>query len=290
MRLNYVTLADERLPAYRYRMKLPGEYLGNYEITPYPVEADLHFLSKPYHSRKDILTLMLKKASKLRFVLDICDDIFERDSAVPEYMVKLSKFAAVVTVPTDEMGKRVKEETGIDAEIISDPCEFPQKEIKDISEPKVMWFGTHSNLVTLKNAYIECPLEILCSRCGYKAAKELGATFTEWSMENMSLAFERNNIVVVPSVGKKRQVKSPNRVSESIRSGLSVVAAPIPSYQQFDISLNWDMNEGLKNIKKTTPELQKYVNDNFDISVIGEKWKNLFGSILDVEGESLKTG
>lgn len=290
MRLNYVTYCDETMPAYRYRMRMPGEYIGDYEITDLPVEADIHLYSKPYHQNEVLLSQHLQIASKLRFVLDICDDIFLRDGPVPDYMRKMAKMSKAVVVPTELMKDRVKEETGIEAVIISDPCEFPEMPIKDISEPRVLWFGTFPNMFTLKDINLDYPLEVVCSRRAYKACKEIGAKFTEWSIDNLKEAFDRNNIVIIPSVNKRRLVKSPNRVLESIRSGLSVVAAPIPAYQQFAISLDWDMNNGIRNIVKTTKESQKYVNDNFDISVIGEQWKKLFDSILAVEQESLRTG
>lgn len=290
MKLNYVTLSDNTMPAYRYRMYIPGEYLGDYAITDSPVDADIHIYSKPYHQNEMLLSQHLQLAAGRTIVLDICDDIFTRKGPVPSYMRQLASMAEAVVVPTELMKERVKQETGRDAVIISDPCEFPEKPIKDISEPKVMWFGTFTNLFTLKDVDLEYPLEVVSARRAYKACQEIGAKFTEWSLDNMKDAFERNNIVIIPSVNERRLVKSPNRVFESIRSGLSVVAAPIPSYQQFDITLDWDMNRGIKNIKKTTPELQKYVRDNFDISVIGEQWRTLFDSILGVEQESLKTG
>jgi len=269
---------------------MPGEYLGDYEITGLPVEADIHIYSKPYHQNEMLLSMHLQLAAERTIVLDICDDIFIRKGPVPSYMRQLASMAKAVVVPTELMRERVKEETGREAVIISDPCEFPEKPIKDISEPKVMWFGTFPNLFTLKDVNLEYPLEVVSARRAYRPCQEIGAKFTEWSMDNMKDAFDRNNIVIIPSVNERRLVKSSNRVIESIRSGLSVAAAPIPSYQQFDITLDWDMNRGIKNIKKTTPELQKYVRDNFDISVVGEQWRTLFDSISGVEQESLMTG
>jgi len=300
MKINYVTLADERLPAYRYRMKMIGEYLGDYEITKVPVEADIYVFSKPYHENEDLLSGYLNIARRKKFVFDLCDDVFVRGGPVPEYTRRMVNIAQAVTVPTWKMADRVKEETGIDAVVISDPCEFPERPIKDISDPKIMWFGTSTNLITLN--FMEFPYSVEVVTVDRPDIREwLNALpyetrFTEWSHKNMEEAFERNNIVIIPStLSKKRQVKSVNRVAESIRSGLSVVAAPLPSYLQFDkyISMDWDIREGLKNIKQTTPEAQKYVSDNFDISVIGEKWKKLFSklnSTSDVGVDSLMVG
>lgn len=300
MRVNYVTLSDERMPAYRYRMKIPGEYIGNYIITPRPVEADIHFFSKPYFSDPVLLTAYLKMASRTKFVLDICDDIFKRESAVPEYMKKMAYWAAAITVPTEVMRQRVKEETGRDAIIIEDPCEFEERPIKDISDPKVMWFGTPQNACTFSNVHLDFPIEIVSTKKEEFDRYIQNYTFVEWSLEAMKDAFSRNNIVVIPSRKERNNAqnwmgKSPNRVIESIRNGLSVVAAPVPSYKQFDITLDWDIARGLKNIKQTTPEMQRYVDDNFSKSAIGEQWKQLFrkvlsDSILDAGQDSLMTG
>lgn len=302
MRLNYVTLCDERMPAYRYRMKLPGEYIGNYSITKRPEEADIHIFSKPYHSRPDLLALSLKSASKLPFVLDICDDVFKRDSLVPAYMVRMALMAQAVTVPTKGLQDRVRTETGVEAVVISDPCEFPRRGIKDISEPKIMWFGNGTNLKTLSGIdHTDLEVDVICSESVKKYIDVVeNFTFYEWSLDGMKKAFDRNNIVIIPSIKERTNnhnwmMKSPNRVFESIRSGLSVVAAPIPEYKQFDISLDWDIKEALNNIKKTTTELQDYVDSKFDISVIGEQWKLLFkqvisNSTLDAGAGCLRAG
>jgi hypothetical protein len=301
IRVNYVTLSDERMPAYRYRMAIPGRYIGDYEIGRVPIEADIHVFSKPYHTDSVLLEAYKRMASGLDYVFDICDDVFERGGEVPEYTRWMIRNAKAVTASTEEMAEIVSRETSIKATVISDPCEFTQKPIKDISSPKVMWFGTGTNLGMLKGLIIP-NLEIVCSDNNYVrrflSKIPYDFKFTEWSLENLEDAFDRNNIVIIPAdESRKRSVKSPNRVFESIRNGLSVVASPLPSYKQFDeyITLDTDIQRGLKNVKQLTPEAQEYVHDNFDISVIGEQWKQLFkktisSSTLDVVQDSLMVG
>lgn len=297
VRLNYVTFCDERMPAYRYRMSIPGEYLKNngwgVEITQRAIDADIHFYSKPYHDDTYLLASVAKEASSRRFIFDICDDVFWRDNSVPDYTRMMANLAEIVTVPTVDMGEVVKRETGCDSFVIPDPCEFKRKPIKDISNPRVMWFGTYTNMKALKDVSLDYPLEVVCSRESYKAAMHIPSdvTFTEWSLENMEKAFERNNIVIIPVEKKEsKNVKSPNRVVEAIRNGLSVVAGDIPSYHQFGIRIDSDMNEGISNIVKTTESMQDYVDDNFDISVVGEQWLNQLNSTLDVAVASWTDG
>ena len=287
MRVNYITFCDERMPAYRYRMEMPGKYIGDYEITIYPVDADIHVYSKPYHDDPYILANMIETASRSPFVFDLCDDLFWRTSNVTVYIRQMMEMAEVVTTSTEAMRELIFDQTGIDSVVISDPYEFDEKPIKDISEPKYLWFGTATNLVTLKG--FNEPIEIVCqmSESVKKILDSLECdyTFTEWSLESMKAAFDRNNIAYIPSDdSRKRSVKSPNRVVESIRQGLSVITDPVPSYLQFSEWISFDKP------KQLVPEAQQYVRENFDISIIGEQWKNLFGSISGADRELSMAG
>ena len=280
--INYITLADKSIAARRYRMDMIGEYIGNYKVTKFPIKADVYVMTKPYITHELLLETYRLRAKTLDYVFDISDDLFNRD--VSGYIKDLVKMARVVTVPTEAMRNLVIEQTGVDAVVIPDHYEFEEKPIKDITEKKFLWYGHESNLKYLKG--FKHQIEIVTHDNEYVRSfiKDLKCTFTKYSKENLQKAFDRNNIVYIPSDdSRKNSVKSENRVVEAVRQGLSVVAYPLPSYEKFNISSD------IEDVKQTTPELQKYVRDNFDISVIGEKWKQLFkslsGSTLDaVEG------
>lgn len=290
MQVNYITLCDDKMPAYRYRMRIPGQQMDAYGISTYPVTADIHVLSKPYTSDPLTLMAMMNMAEGLNYVFDLCDDIFRREY-VGNYIRYMIANAKVVTCSTDGMKDIILEETGVEATVISDPTEFEEQPIKDISNPRIMWFGSATNFDILK--YTDCPypVEVVSDPSIKERLKSGGVsfdwTFTEWSLENMRKAFKRNNIAIIPTFNDKNvnhnyTTKSPNRVFEAIRNGLSVVAAPIPEYQKFGdfITLDWDVENGLKNIRQTTPEAQKYVRDNHSPEVIGNQWKQLFKSLL----------
>jgi hypothetical protein len=264
MRVNYVTLAEDSMASRRYRMELIGKYLGDYVVTEFPVKADIHVLTKPFITNPLLLDTYLTRARTLDFVFDISDPRFT------DYVKEMIGMAVAVTVPTVKMAELVKEETGVIATVIQDTYEFEERPIKDISEPKVMWFGHHSNLKYLDVRY---PVEVITTE-GVLDKVDKNYTIIPWSIKNMLEAFDKNNIVVIPT---EYDWKSPNRVIESIRQGMTVVASPIDSYKEFDINFSKDM--GLDNLKQTTPELQKYVSDNFNIQVIGEKWKQLFEKV-----------
>lgn len=276
------------MPAYRYRMQDIGEYLeDDYVITNSPVEADIHVFSKPYHNDWQILKTMLTYASACKnVVFDLCDDLFWREMFVVDYTKDMIRNAKVVTTSCESMKELIKEQTGVDAVVIEDFTYFPKKEIKDISEPKLMWFGTKTNLSQLLRVRTDYPIEVVC-QSGSDSRNIMKRmlfdhTFTEWSLESMEEAFYRNNIVILPC-GKDRRnlAKGHNRVSESIKSGLSVVASPIPSYQEFSDQI--ELTEDFENMKFKQLKDQSCI-DRFDIKVIGEKWKNLFNQLGLISG------
>jgi len=276
MKINYITLASKELAARRYRMEMPGEYIGDYIVTNFPCIADVYVMGKAYTKDELLLQTYLARAKKLSFVFDLCDDIFDREEH--DYYRKMIMLAEKVVVPTEAMREVVIKETGIYPTVIPDPYAFDEKPIKDISEPKYLWFGHPTNLKYLEQVK-HMKLEVVTTDSPETRdfLKDYNCTLTEWSAENLQEAFDRNNVVLIPSDdSRKNSVKSNNRVIESIRQGMSVIAHPIPSYKEFDISFDFDK------IKKTTPELQKQVRDNYNISVIGEKWKKTLSSTLDV--------
>ena len=290
MLVNYITACKETMPAYRYRMRIPGQQMDGYYISKYPVSADIHMFSKPYISDPVTLMALMNMADGFDYVFDLCDDIFRRQY-VGDYLRHMIANAKCVTTSSEGMKDIIFEETGIEATVISDPTEFEEKPIKDISNPSVMWFGSATNFDILKHVKCPYPVEIVCEDSEAirinRSLLKFDHTFTEWSLENMEKAFKRNNIAIIPTFNDKNEnhnyvTKSPNRVFEAIRNGLSVVAAPIPEYQKFGdfITLDWDMENGLKNIRQITPEAQKYVRDNHSPEVIGNQWKQLFKSLL----------
>lgn len=295
IRVNYVTVSNDSFASYRYRIGLIGKYLGNCLVTYLPVEADVHVFSKAVSNDQVLLLSILRMASGLNFVFDVCDDVFRRSGISRHYTVEMCRMARVVTVPTKEMAEVVSRETSVEPVVICDPCEFPEKPIKDISEKRLLWFGNELNLNQLKDLKLDSPLEVVCKESTRDTVNSLPfeTKFTEWSLGNMREAFDRNNVVIIPSDDNyKRQVKSPNRVVESIRNGLSVVAYPLPSYSQFGefVTLDTSIERGLKDLKQLSREAQEYVSETFDISVIGEQWKTLFDSTLDVETKSSMVG
>jgi len=191
---------------------------------------------------------------------------------------KFIELADAVTCPTIQMAERIFSETGVVATVIGDPCEFPERPPKEQDELNVMWFGFPTNLDTLEIKKYNFNIEIVTKT---KAAKIRNITLTPWSIKNMEKAFSRNNVVIIPSNNHgSKHVKSPNRLVESLRSGLYVVAAPLPSYREFGdfVELTWDTIEGLGK-RRDTEKIrrgQEYIREHYSPEVIGDKWDRIF--------------
>ena len=276
MRINYVTSVNDRMASFRYRMRIPSEsdkYESVFSVSP--VDADIHFFSKGFNSEE---VEMARQCNKV--VYDICDDWFlhkDRNLIAREFI----DIADAVTCPTKEMARRVLEETGVTAIVIGDPYEFELSPVKPVSSIKVMWFGHESNINTLDISNYNFPIEIVTNT---RERTIRNIRFTPWSISNLRHAFKRNNVVIIPSLNdNKNLVKSPNRVIESLISGMHVVAAPLPSYIEFRnfINIDVDMNEGIKTgfDKNRTLAGQKYASKNYSADSIGEKWKKLFMTV-----------
>ena len=210
-------------------MLIPGSHIGGCHLSNIPIEADLHFFTKPYADDKTYLECVLAMASKVDYVFDLCDDIFQREGPVPEFIRKMIRGAKCVTTSTDTVGEMIKKETGIDPVVISDPTEFTEKKIKSIDNPRVMWFGSKSNFHVLKEVKCPYPIEVVAHKDmkpRMHKIKGFDYTFTEWSVESLEKAFSRNNVCIIPTLNARSKLhnylaKSPNRVVEAVRNGLS---------------------------------------------------------------------
>lgn len=269
-------MADDRLASYRYRMQIPSRNIGYESVfSKTPVNADIHFFSKAFNPEELIMA-----ESCSRVVYDLCDDWFIQNGREKRAR-DFCELADAVTCPTSQMADRIFTETGIKATVIGDPCEFTELPPKDQDELNVLWFGHSTNLNAVEFGRYKCNLEIVTSI----RPKVFGnIKFTKWSMENMRLAFERNNVVIIPSKDHpSNYVKSPNRLVESLRSGLYVIASPLPSYREFNeyAELVLDIPSALekRRDKNRVFNGQQYIRENYSPNVIGEKWNRLFSEI-----------
>jgi len=167
---------------------------------------------------------------------------------------------------------------------------------------RLLWFGHNSNLDTISNFLpnlvqlaSDIPLaleimtgagygaEMLCANVHKKYGAHLSCEFREWSLENLKSSLSHCDLVVLPSdtESDRKQVKSANRLVESLWAGRHVVASPIPAYQPFQewAWVSEDLCTGIRSalrhpdiVLDQIKHAQQYIAENFSLDVIGNKW------------------
>jgi hypothetical protein len=240
-------------------------------------EAYAYVFSK--HNAVDVEIANWAKTDWIRgggkVVYDICDDHFNDKHG--DHYRKMVDLAGIVTCSTAAMQEVIKAETGRDAIQIDDPYEFPEEEPVIKKPGRTMWFGHKSNLPSLDGYDVHDVI----SNSGY-TGPGLTRVIMPWSMETMVMAFDRNQIVLIPhSDDRKNAVKSPNRVVESIRMGKWVSASPIRSYEQFAPYANiGNVNAGIEMYNDLPDDVlitrikagQDYVRDRFSPETVAKQW------------------
>ena len=253
------------LASFRYRCLIPKMFLDHMDIGDVSVVA------------KDWVHIDEVKSLKRPVVWDCCNDHFK----TRPYYREIAMWADAVIVPTVNMQRRVKEETGKDAFIVEDPYEFPLKEpaMPSGRAQNLFWYGHGNNLKSLKQAmpaFEGRNLRVICNDIEYQ----------QWTPKNMLENFDWCDVSVIPvRQDPASQAKSPNRMVEAIRQGRYVVANPLTSYEGYGMWLG-DLKKGLAWVDSHPEEAleavrnaQKIVEVQHSPKVIAEQWKRVFDHV-----------
>ena len=302
MVINYVTELTSGVASIRYRMLIPANHMTCEAYRgPYPVlDADIYVFGKPLAN--ELKWAMMCKEFDRIVVWDVSDNHF-RDNAeqgLRETYKSMLEMADYITCPTENMAKVIREQ-GREATVIPDPWAYEEIEPKEISEwgdiadtrPKLMMFGNIASMNSMRRVTKELVAdgeEYKICIIGDKRYDWKGVIINQWTPSMMEEGFKGSDLVIIPvETNDRSDVKSPNRMVDSIRQGKFVIAEPMPEYKQFS---EWmyvgNIVEGMKWAKAHRAELpervrkaQAYVRTLFDPKDIGRKWENLFRSILD---------
>jgi hypothetical protein len=217
-----------------------------------PLGADVVIISKGlFHE----CTAFVERAQRsgARVIFDVCDDHF--DSPFRDNYFTLCRVADDIVASTPAMAQVIGNRAGRRAKIIGDPFEAPHGEPR--FEPrdrlKLLWFGHPTNFDTLMataSSMIEfsrrfpTQLTVVSNdtanirqtlrNADRRHSPHLTVRFLEWSAETTWRALAECDATVIPSLPtESKQVKSPNRLVESLRRGRFVAAYPLPAYQSF---------------------------------------------------------
>lgn len=297
MRINFVTIANDNVASYRYHAVIPArelERLGH-KVT-IGVEPDYDAEVMVFSKHWNYADHQYIKAARLlgkTTVFHVCDDHFQ--TQFREHYIRMIDVADVVIASTEIMAERIKHECDREAEVIFDAYEYGLKEPEYMKreKPHVLWFGHPSNLDTLKPLMPIEGIDLrICTTEGKIPVELANILFMPWSKENLKVAFEWCDVVIIPTSTELRKlVKSHNRMTEAIRNGKFVIANDHPSYRVYESMYLGDVKEGLYWLKSQTEgeikdriaKAQK-VTENFNPEKIGEQWekallrKNAFAS------------
>jgi glycosyltransferase involved in cell wall biosynthesis len=253
----------------RYRVIQPGSHLmrrghrvavvsppqAGWDVKAFAdVRPDALVFSKSFDaSNLELAKFFQARGSKIIF--DICDDRFGHGE-YGGYFKDLAAIADQIVASTEQMADVIHKHTGRTSTIISDPLEG--KRASPSCSPrfprvKLLWFGHESNLPSLFAALPDlltfarknpCSLEVVTALSteviaavashNAKHAASLGIALTPWSPAALEPALAKCDIVIIPSANDpKNDVKSPNRLLESLWAGKYVVARPVPSYRAY---------------------------------------------------------
>lgn len=269
-RVSFIHCMDETQASYRYRAKIPAEYIG---ASLNDLTADTLIFAKPH--AHELMDMARAKARGAWVVADFCDDHFEW----MHYQEAL-RLADAVTCPTVAMQTLIKG-MGRDAVVIGESYESPEV-LPHCNGVNLLWFGHQVNrdsLARIMPDIAEYPLRVVSN---FKGS-------IPWSQQVMDREFVSADIVIIPATDKN---KSNNRTLEAIRNGCFVVAEPHPSLM--DIPGIWigNIKEGIEWTRQNlamararTLTAQSYVKAQYGPQTLASAWRNAIQRPITSEAE-----
>jgi hypothetical protein len=308
------------LASVRYRMLSPSRFLTRwgYKIhiasSVWPAEAsqwnealesETLILGKIFDAG---VTQVVERALRQgrRVVLDICDDHFDTPQLGNAYR-RLCELASDVVASTPAMAEVIARRTGRQATIIDDSYEAPLGEPRFAPGDRLeaVWFGHPVNFDTCLAMLPELirfsqrrplRLHVITQPMSGAAparlrelmephAPDFEIRFSPWSQATTWQGIAEADVVLVPSsAAATKQVKSPNRVVESLRLGRFVVAYPLPSYlplapyialnDEMTVGLEWALNNSAAALARIVAG-QAYVEQRFSPERVARQWQAL---------------
>lgn len=238
-------------------------------------------------------------------IFDICDNHYET-RGLSEHYREMSGLADQMVCNTREMARVAEPFCTRPPVVIEDPFEGRRgaPAFAPGERLKVLWFGHRLNLDSLQAATGELvswsrgrPVDVhvltelnpqLVAACA-KATAELGPAFSmsceAWSQEAQRRALADCDLVVIPSLQTAaKQVKSANRVVETLWAGRPVVAHPVPAYQPFArwTPVTANLTRGLVWLEQNRAavpgliaEAQAYIEAHHAPDVLARQWEQV---------------
>jgi hypothetical protein len=283
--IGWRTNADVKIASYRYRCMLPMRELKRLGVDCQIGVGDVTVFSKHFFKDDPDVALTVKKHGG-KVVYDICDDHFISPKWEAHYR-RMCELADRIVCASEYLRERVKQETGRDSAVITDPYEYPKTWPKKSEAKNVLWFGHSANLPSLGR---EMPRLKDRQVLVVSTLPSAGAKFMEWSRESMLRAFAWADVVIIPvDTTDKKQAKSPNRLVESVRQGKYVVHNPLPAYEGYGMwagdileGLNW-MDAHEEEAMEAVIKAQEIVEQKHSPQAVGKQWMDALNGDLHIQ-------
>jgi hypothetical protein len=236
-------------------------------------------------------------------VYDLCDNKFDEKQ---EY-IPCCQAAHLVSVNSEQMGLSVKQYTGRDYIVMSDPYERPTLEprFNPSNMIKLLWYGSQSSfkflpmveiwqrlekeIVNYKYTMVSQKTDRVLSKMQSRQAKGSisGINFSKldmqtWTWELQGELLEQCDIVLMPvqTDNPRTDTKSANRLIDALISGKFVITTPLASYEEFAPytwqgdyikGIKWAMahhGKALEMIKKG----QEYTKHHYSATVLSKNF------------------
>jgi len=307
---NICHIYDERavffdyVASWRLRVNIPAKELRK-------LGHKVHCAMKPdtdrlnvYH--KHFLPHGIEWIKKTGGIFDIVDDNFGV-KAISDIYYSMCEFADIITCSTWRLQERILEETGRHAIVVEDPydnIQYKQTEPEYKNTYSICWFGSETNLHTIQDVTVTDKKDLVTHSGLQSTAKEQlypltkkGWNYIPWIDGIMPNIFDRHDIALITyDDSVKHNARSPNRITDALRSGMIVVTNNIfvpmnyglQQYVVYDIDVNkaiqwvWDNPDKAIEMVK---EGQRYVESMFSPAIIAKEWEYVF----EVERRKLAT-
>lgn len=296
--VNFVSKAGPHLASHRMRCEIPSRIINERSteissaVTSFgSPKYDVNVFSKHFAPQEMFDEVYHCKDKGSKVVFDICDNHFNRDAKI--IYERMCQLADLVTCNTFRMKEKIKQHTGRDAEIISDPITFPllTPRVFTHGKPPLLFFGHSSNLKPLFDLSEELKdYEVyVISNLPDRGSKE-NFTFIPWDLGGVEAVIHHFPVVVIPTKGLRfwTKEKSPNRAVDAIHSGCFVITDSPEIYGELEpyIYLG-NIVDGLRYYEEHNKEIynkirdgQKFVSDKYSHEVIYNQWTTALTKVL----------
>lgn len=272
-------------------------------------DSDVIIFNKSFCKKNEVLAAKAKLKG-IKVVLDLSDNYFT-DAEFSQHYLNMVALADTVVVPTEAMAAIVTRYTGEKAIVIADPYEGAQQAAKFCPQNgkiKLLWFGHSRGLESISNEINnlialsqECPLELTLMTSFvpgmFEQIDEFNShydrhfklRFIPWSLTALWQALSLTDLVIIPSKDtQEMNVKSNNRMIESLWAGRYVIANPVPSYAEFSdqVWLSNDIEQGIRwainhpaSVIEHIEQAQSRIEKQYSPETVGLKWQSLIENV-----------